>query len=108
MRTLNRSLLVGAALSVFVLTACGSEATVSGDAARCEGIPVATESPVEVDAFSGTTLVASTTTSASGTYRVTLGAGHYTIRVAANPYRVFQVTLQPGGSAVADFPNMCK
>jgi hypothetical protein len=63
---------------------------------------------VEVDALSGTTLVASTTTGVSGTYRMTLGAGTYTIRVPANPYRVLHVTLQAGGSVEADFPNMCK
>ena len=108
MRRLKQLLLVGAVFPVFALTGCGSEATVSGDAARCEGIPVASQPPVEVDVFSGTTLVASTTTSASGTYRMTLGAGTYTIRVPANPSRVVYVTLQPGGSAEADFPNICK
>jgi hypothetical protein len=108
MRTLKRLLLVGAAFSLIAVTGCGSDATVSGDAARCEGIPVATKSPVEVDAFSGTTLVASTIASASGTYSITLGAGPYTIRVPANPYRVVHVTLQPGGSAEADLPNVCR
>jgi hypothetical protein len=108
LRRLNQLLLVGAVFPVLALTGCGGEATVSGDAARCEGVPVASEPAVEVDALSGTSLVASTTTSASGSYRMTLGAGTYTIRVPANPYRVAQVTLQPGGSAEADFPNMCK
>jgi hypothetical protein len=63
---------------------------------------------VEVEAFSGTTEVDATTASASGTYRMTLVAGTYTIRVPANPYHVVTVTLQPGGSAEADFPNTCK
>jgi hypothetical protein len=108
MRCLNELLLVGAMFPVLALTGCGGEAMVSGDAARCEGIPVASQPAVEVDAISGTTLVASTTTGASGSYRMTLGAGTYTIRVPANPYRVVQVTLQPGGSAEADFPNICK
>lgn len=83
-------------------------ATVSGDAFRCEGIPVASAPPVIVEAFSGTTLVGSTTASASGAYRMTLAPGIYTIRVPANPYHVVTVTLQPGGSAEADFPNTCK
>jgi len=83
-------------------------ATVSGDAARCEGIPFAGAPPVEVEAFSGTTEVDATTASANGTYRMTLVAGTYTIRVPANPYHVVTVTLQPGGSAEADFPNTCK
>jgi hypothetical protein len=108
MRSLNQLLLVGALFPVLALTGCGGLATVSGDAARCEGIPVPSEPALEVDALSGTTVVAKTTTSISGTYRMTLGAGTYTIRVPANPYRVVQVTLQPGGSAEADFPNICK
>lgn len=82
--------------------------TVSGDAFRCEGIPIAGAPPVEVDAFSGPTLVDSTTASASGAYRMTLVPGTYTIRVPANPEHVVTVTLQPGGSAEADFPNTCK
>jgi len=63
---------------------------------------------VVVDAFSGTTLVASTTADADGAYRMTLDAGTYTIRVPANPTHTVTVTLQPGGSSEADFPNTCK
>ena len=61
MRSLNKLVFVGAAFSVFALAGCGSEATVAGDASPCEGLPVVSEPPLEVDAFSGTTLVASTT-----------------------------------------------
>ena len=108
MRCLNKLVFAGAAFSVLALAGCGSEATVVGDASPCEGIPVASEPPVVVDAFSGTTLVASTTAGPSGTYRLTLDAGTYTIRVPANPTRTVKVTIQAGGSAQADFPNTCK
>ena len=93
---------------MLALAGCGSEATVVGKASPCEGLPVVSEPPVVVDAFSGATLVASTTADAGGTYRMTLDAGTYTIRVPANPTRRFKVTLRAGGSAQADFPNTCK
>jgi hypothetical protein len=67
---------------------------------------------VNVDAYSGTDLVASVRTNASHAYTMQLPPGTYSIRVPANApegvVATHQVTVTANRAVEADFGNSCR
>lgn len=94
--------------------ACASPPTgsVTGLAWACAGAALTAGQTVNVEAYSGSEVIASVTTNASHVYTMRLPPGTYTIRVPANaPEGVVdadQVTVTAGSAVAADFPNSCK
>jgi hypothetical protein len=94
-----------------VAAACASPppGSVTGSAWACAGAALTAGQMVTVEAYSGSELVASVTTSASHEYAMQLPSGTYTIRVPANaPAGADQVTVTANHAVEADFPNSCK
>lgn len=97
-----------------VAAACASSPTgsVTGSAWACAGAAPTAGQMVNVEAYSGSDLVASVMTNASHEYTMQLPPGTYTIQVPANaPEGVVdadQVMVTANGAVEADFPNSCK
>ena len=81
----------------------------AGHAYRCSGL--GDGAPVQVEALSGSRVVASATTTADGSYTMTLPTGTYAIQApATNPAgqnRTVSVVVHSDTTVVADFPNYC-
>jgi hypothetical protein len=97
-----------------VAAACASPSTgsVTGSAWACAGAALTPDQMVNVEAYSGSDLVASAMTNASHAYTLQLPPGTYSIRVPANaPEGVVdadQAMVTANRAVEADFPNSCK
>ncbi len=83
-----------------------------GYAWACAGAAPTAGRMVDVEAYSGSKLVASVTTNADHEYTMQLPPGTYSIRVPANApegvVAAHQLAVTANHAVEADFPNACK